>query len=80
MKKIEIYGHGRILPFLFLSGHEKVSSPVLESRIGVHEDGGIVCIYRSLRGKKQGITLIVDERITGFNVINVITIRWCLIH
>jgi len=52
MKKIEIYDRGRILPFLFLFGHEKVSSSVLESRIGVHEDGGIVCIYRSLRGKK----------------------------
>jgi hypothetical protein len=34
MKKIEIYDHGRILPFLFLFGHEKVSSSVLESRIG----------------------------------------------
>jgi hypothetical protein len=30
--------------------------------------------------KKQGITLIVDEKLKGFNVINVIKIRWCLIH
>jgi hypothetical protein len=65
MKKIEIYDHGRILPFLFLFGHEKVSSSVLESRIGVHGDGGIVCIYRSLRGKKRDSVLLMPFKYAG---------------